>query len=515
LSEEGVAKAQRIISLLEEGFRNQKIKKLSTCLLLFLENSGYLKYLAKQESRGESAIMNQLSSLKQFFEFIAAYETASSQMSAVPNLLRHIDFLLEAGDELSLQPTLQEDALRIMTVHASKGLEFKFVFIINAVEERFPLRRRKEAIEIPEFFVREQLPKGDAHYQEERRLFYVALTRAKLKVFITNSEDYGGSRQRKISRFINEAGINNVATEESGTTEKLLEKIKKEGTSFNTQEDAFSISQPVYPTPKAFSFSQLKSYEACPYQYKLAHIVKLPTKGSASFSFGQTMHATLQKFYQRIQEMNSVKQVGLFDKILISETKNISTVKSPSFEELIKIYEESWIDDWYNDKIQKQAYFDKGKKILKELYVSQNDQWNIPVSLEGWFKIKLGDYFLHGRIDRIDQLTDGSLEIIDYKTGTSKQKVVGEEKDQLLIYQIATTQLPQFSLMGKTSKLTFFYLNDNSKVSFLGSSEEIEGLKTKLLENILEIKKGNFSATPNPFTCSFCQFKDICEYRTL
>jgi DNA helicase-2/ATP-dependent DNA helicase PcrA len=122
---------------------------------------------------------------------------------------------------------------------------------------------------------------------------------------------------------------------------------------------------------------------------------------------------------------------------------------------------------------------------------------------------------MHGRIDRIDQLPDGTLEIIDYKTGASKEKVSGDEKDQLLIYQMAAEKLPQYAHIGKPSKLTFFYINDNIKVSFLGTTKEIEQLQTKLIELIKQIHEGNFTPTPNPFICNSCDFKDICDYRIL
>ena len=120
---------------------------------------------------------------------------------------------------------------------------------------------------------------------------------------------------------------------------------------------------------------------------------------------------------------------------------------------------------------------------------------------------------VRGRIDRIDQLDDGTLEIIDYKTGAAKEKVDGEDKDQLLIYQIAINQLPEYNNIGTPSKLTYFYLNDNSKVSFLGTEKEIEKLKEKLVATIEQINSGDFTATPSQHICKYCNFKDICQFR--
>ena len=120
---------------------------------------------------------------------------------------------------------------------------------------------------------------------------------------------------------------------------------------------------------------------------------------------------------------------------------------------------------------------------------------------------------IHGRIDRVDQLINGGLEIIDYKTGAAKEKVEGEDKDQLLIYQMAAGRLPEYKQIGAPKKLTYFYLNDNSKVSFLGDDKELNKLEEKLTGAIAAIKSGNFTATPGSHVCKYCDFRDICQYR--
>ena len=180
---------------------------------------------------------------------------------------------------------------------------------------------------------------------------------------------------------------------------------------------------------------------------------------------------------------------------------------------MLKIYEESFIDDWYKNEEQKNEYFAEGKKILRQFYSSQNDNWTIPAELESWFKIKVGKYYLHGRIDRIDQKSDGSLEIIDYKTGKSKDKLNLDDKEQLYIYQIAAESLDKFRSIGKTSSLTYYYVNDGKKLSFLGNQEELEKLKLKIIETIDDINKMEFNAKPSQFSCDYCDFKNICEFR--
>ena len=87
----------------------------------------------------------------------------------------------EAGEEgdVEFDPESGPEAVKLLTVHAAKGLEFTHVFVVGMVDKRFPTIERREQIEIPVELIKEFLPEGDFHIEEERRLFYVAVTRAK------------------------------------------------------------------------------------------------------------------------------------------------------------------------------------------------------------------------------------------------------------------------------------------------------------------------------------------------
>ncbi len=476
---------ERLLKHIDEHTELAKTKPIYQVIYTWLEESGYLKLLTIEDSQKNK---EQLDFLNQFFKELKEWEEESLNSESIHNFLEVMSLKLESGELGSIQYDTESgtDVVKVMTIHGSKGLEFKYVFITNLVHLRFPSRERKDPIEMPLEFIKETLPEGDIHLEEERRLFYVALTRAKENIFLTYAEDYGGLRKKSPSRFITEVKI----PYQSIRSSKKIEEVKDidEG-----QKKA------VYPLPKTFSFSQLKAYDTCPRQYYYAHIVKLRGAGKPAFSFGKTMHSTLHKFYKLIQKNKESSEQNLF--------KEERKIKYPSLKKLLEFYEESWIEDWYESKKQKKEYKQKGEEILKEYYEKYKGHFPVPLFLEKGFNIKIKDNSLRGVFDRVDFLGQNKWEIIDYKTGQVKEKLTFEDKKQLLIYQIAAEDV----FKTKVKNLTFYYLNKNTPVSFIGTEKEIAKTKRWIADVIKNIKKEDFTATPG-FVCQYCDFNKICPF---
>ncbi|MBU4319422.1 MAG: PD-(D/E)XK nuclease family protein, partial [Proteobacteria bacterium] len=538
----------------------------------------------ERESRENMSLLNQ------FMKRIKKFESASDDKS-VKAFLAELNMEIDSGEQGSLSPDIESgpEAIKIMTIHGSKGLEFKYVFIANMVDKRFPTIERHEQILIPDALIKEILPEGDIHLEEERRLFYVAMTRAKNDLYFSWAPDYGGARKKKPSRFLKEI---NLSKEE--TADKKAHSSAADGSISNFQ---FPISKQI-PNPKLqtageikeenlimpnyFSYTQLAAFSNCPYQYRFAHILRVPMTGKPVFSFGKTMHSVLQKIFELVNEKKGMGQGDLFSltpqpplpagrgggdsssaprRAAASAKQYMGSIEnSPpsclggaggginiSLEEILKLYEQSWIDDWYESGAQKQEYKKKGREILKEFYAKHHDSWPNAAYLEKGFNIKLrgtrkhentktrkhentktqkhentktqkhenigttavgGEvYTVRGVIDRIDE-EDGKLKIVDYKTGSPKDKLTFNEKEQLLIYQMAVSEI----FRQEISSLAFYYLNNNSEVEFLGTEEELGKVKDKILNIIQDIKKGEFPAKPSQL-CKFCDFYSICEFR--
>ena len=505
-----------VLSLIKKHAIFAKEKSVSEILVAFLEESGYIKYLTKKEGK------EQFDALNQFHKRVKNFEGAAIEPT-LNNFMREMSLEIESGEEgkLEFDPEQGPDMIKIMTIHGAKGLEFKYVFLVNMVDKRFPTIERKELIELPEDLIKDIKPTGDVHLQEERRICYVAITRAKQGVYFTSAEDYGGARKKKLSRFMIEMGYKDNfqfpptksrALDKVGTISNFQTNSKYENGLLDKKSSLSGIKQKPMPDylPKHFSYSQLAAFDKCPLQYKFAFILKVPTRGKAVFSFGKTMHNTFYDFLKYTNEDSVINQTNLFgfgEKTADSAKKG----KSLDFDDLVKIYEKNWIDEWYENKSQKEDYRKLGRKIIKDFYdeflnnppkvLKINDAF----ALEMPFNLKIGEHALYGVVDRIDEEKDG-VAIIDYKTGESKDKLSPEDKEQLLIYQIAAEEI--FKL--KPQKLVYYYLTDGKKASFLGTEKEKNELKEKIISEIEEMKTSDFKPTPG-WQCAFCDFKDICD----
>ena len=474
-------------------------KKPTEIMTRFLRESGYLKLLTHNDSPSGQ---EQLGYLNKFYKKVAEFE-AKTPAPTLRAFMEIMEMELEAGEAGALPSNRDEagpDVVKIMTIHGSKGLEFKYVFICNLVDKKFPSINRSDLIELPAELAKEILPAGDAHLQEERRLFYVGLTRAKEGLYLTSAEDYGGAREKKLSRFLmelNEDGF--VLAENCQAFPKPLLRVDQEKKLREAKQQ--SAASQAY-LPKQFSFTQLRAYDSCPYQYRFAHILKIPLTGKPVFSFGKTMHAAMQRLHLLAQSRRPSAQTDIFSGAFGGKYQPIA------WDEAQAIYEDVFIDDWFSDEASKQEYWQKGLKSLKYFFDHWDQNAPLPLYLEYGFTFKLApDCSLRGAIDRIDQ-ADGGIRLVDYKTGKPKAKLAAEDKEQLLLYQLAAEEV----LKAKVTSLMFYYFDDNSEVEFLGKPAELEKFRNKMIGLAGQIKAGNFDARPNEEKCKRCDYRDICDF---
>ncbi len=481
VSDEGRAHAQKLLTSVREHALLAKDKKASRV---------FLNVVRELFEPGLDIDQDQtvFGYLNQFYAKIKGFEDGDGSV-LLKDFLELLNLEMDAGETGGLRFNFDDaDTVKIMTVHAAKGLEFGHVFIPNLVDKKFPTITRPEKISIPEALggpktneKDAKTERSEAHLEEERRLFYVALTRGKRAVFLSGAKDYGGAREKKPSRFITETGLAVVASDREAKNE-----LQRDLEALESPAPAFA-----YQLPKQFSFSQLATFERCPLEYKYIYILKMPTEDAAQAVFGRVLHLTLRQYFLPL--LGEAFQPDLFGGQAVDE-------KSLALSQLLKYYNEYWTDNGYESRGQADQYKARGTDMLAAYHASLGSQKPDIVFLEKKFTLPLGSYVLAGTIDRVDRLPDGTYEIMDYKTGKPKERLAYKEKRQLLLYQAALQEI--FGL--KVSKLTFCYLENGECLSFVAKPDELDLVKQDMLELIEEIKTSDFRPRKNG-DCQYCQ----------
>jgi DNA helicase II / ATP-dependent DNA helicase PcrA len=467
------------------NFQENITKATPTKFIYNLVNTiNYLNQFLKTETvENQMSINNMNLFIKRVQKFEVDFHDETREMPTIIDLISYIDLMIEAGENPAQAEIEDIDTVNLMTVHASKGLEFPVVFMVNLVSDRFPTKNKKDIIGIPDELVKETLPTGDEHIQEERRLFYVGMTRAKKYLYMTFGKDYGGKRERIPSGYLNETKVKvqSISTEE---IIKIQQREKKQETLFG-MESGFRdpTAQKITDfAPSTLNYSQIDSYLTCPLQYKYGYVLKIPTAENPALSFGNSIHNSLRDYYYKL-----------------------TFEKQATLEDLLKIYEKDWQPFGYLDEQHREFQFEQGKKLLTRYFEKNKDDKTKHLAFEKTFTLKIDGIRFNGRIDRIDELPDGSVEIIDYKTGTPKSQKDVDKDLQVSLYAIAAKEA-----LGYDPKLlSLYFLEPCEKVSTTRTQEQLEERKKEVLEVVKKIRKGEFEANPG-MHCNWCSFKDIC-----
>lgn len=460
--------AKRLIADLIEFSRDHTV---SDVLTKFLNENGFLKSLT-EDAKGDGV----LSDISMLAEKVKAFEERHEDCS-VMNFLSYVSLLEYVGDRAFSQNPLDPHAIKILTIHGAKGLEFDSVFVPGLAAGKFPIPSRRDPFEIPEELIKEPLPVGNLHLEEERRLFYVAITRAKHELFLSYSDFYDGKKLWKPSVFIAEAI-------ESGNARLMENQNAPKKRKAKISEAPRKHRSLVLNLPK-LSYSQLDTFRTCPLKYQFRYLFHVPAPIPYQLNFGSSIHNTLRDFYTHLQKKPNEEKRALLGI-------------------LERFFQKSWIPMGYESENHEQEMKRKARKMLVEFLARESKNPIVPIFLEKPFTLKFDGLTIAGRIDRIDRLPDGTFEIIDYKTGENHEKNL--EKDlQLSIYGLACRDV--FKM--RASRLTLYFLESGEKISTKRGDKELEAAKAEILESAKELAASDFAANPG-FHCRFCDYRSVC-----
>ncbi|MFL6445680.1 MAG: ATP-dependent helicase [Candidatus Sulfotelmatobacter sp.] len=416
-----------------------------------------------------------------------------NRTTELQELMEYLEYFREAGGVIPLQASEGENAVRLMTVHGAKGLEFPHVFILRANSSSFPGNYKETLVAFPrELRDADSLTQADdktMHAQEERRLFYVAMTRARDSLRIYARE--GGGKNDKtppgyIRELCSKPGLTGCfrpipASGAQGTLDM------RAGTSSlypAESQTTLWLEMPVLDGLHArLSASAVDTYERCGLRFKLDRDWRLAAKPAAAMQFGAAIHRVLKTY---------------FDSVRAGRPK--------TDEELIDLFRQDLADAKIQELYQQELYQTQGIAQLLEFLASARA---IPATqvlhTEESFEIRIGETLVVGRIDRIDRRPDGSVAIIDYKTGKGRDQEDADQSLQLSLYAIAAKEKWQYQV----GALLFHNMEQNVPVVTTRSESDLIAARNRVEAAAQGIADGIFDPKTG-IHCNFCAYRSLC-----
>ena len=492
ISAETTALVRKIVEDLVYFVKLSKTQNAGQVVFAFLEKSGYIKRLVEA---GNLEAELKIKNLRLFFEKIKNFSGLADDDS-IQSFARHLDLLREVGDNpATAEAELEEEAVSVLTVHKAKGLEFAVVFLVSLIADRFPGRERREKIPFPDGILKEEFPPAESpgdedessdltSLQEERRLFYVGMTRAKTLLHLTWARDYGLKRLKKVSPFVLET-LDIPKLPDEVQRSSALEELRRYG--LGSPEDRVLTELKVKDV-LPLSYFQVEDYLVCPLKYKFRHLLRIPVLPHHSLVFGRVLHNTIHSFLRQT-----------------------AAGRKTTLDELFEEYAGSWVNEGYlsreHEKLRKKA----GRKALMRFFRREEASGHKPAHLEKSFRWQEGKVRFSGRWDRIDIRDKGAV-IIDYKASEVKSQKEADKRAadslQMDLYALSFQKTQALPLLE-----TQLHFLESDIVGRAGKGEKEMARGWEKVKQAEEgIRGRNFAARPDWHNCSYCEFKTICPF---
>jgi ATP-dependent DNA helicase UvrD/PcrA len=424
-------------------------------------------------------------------DFVAAWEgKAITKTKELAELLEYLEYFREAGGAIPMT-SHEHDAVALMTAHTAKGLEWEHVFILRASSNSFPCSYKAPLFEFPaELREDDSISQHDGqvlHEQEERRLFYVAMTRARDSLTIYAQQGRGKTDPTPpgyIRELLGNSGIRQWfrRREAQGVTGDLF------GEAASAPPLASRTSQwlkrpPTSNLNERLSATAVEIYETCPLRFKLEREWRIPRDVPAALQYGAAVHRVLKTYYDAVRQQRPIAE-----------------------EALIQLFRDDLTAAGIQDRYQHELYDKQGVAQLRE-FLSQCQSRPMPEVLhtEEWFEMPVGGATVVGRIDRMDRAGGEHVVITDYKTGKPKSQEDADKSLQLSIYALAARAQWGYDV----DALVLHNLEGNTPVVTRRSHLQLEDAKLKVEKVARLIAAGDFRANKG-FHCRFCPYFNLC-----
>ncbi len=486
----------------ENGFiKNSANIRFDVLFVDVLNRSGLISSILSKPNGQEI-----LTRMTRFYDEVKKQVTRKPALT-VGEFIKYIE-LLETH-EITLKSNsniIPQNSIRLMTVHKSKGQEFEAVFIVNSYDTHWGNKHNRGAkFHIPWEHLVSIGDKAEVvdENADERRLFYVAMTRARKKLFITYSVCSSEGREQIPSQFLSEIPEELVEKEDlnkfesyfSTHQQELLTPQKVDRNNFMTKEYTMELFR-----RQGLSVTALNNYLLCPWKFFFVNMIRLPEKINNSGLFGSAMHGSLNQFIIQLKKEKKADKAFLIEKF--KEEMNALPFSEN----------------------EKDRFMERGLTALSGFYDEQMQEWNKEMETELDIKgIRINDnLILNGKIDMVIPVSDNRFDIIDFKTGKTKSRNViegnnkdgdGNYKRQLVFYKILLDRFRNGFFKMNNGIIEFLEPNDAGvykREVFEITDKETQELLDLVIATADDIVNLSFWGKKcNDHDCEYCSLREL------
>ena len=425
-----------------------------------------------------------------FIDFVERWQnSAVTETGGAAEFLEYLGYFRQARGSGIPLPASREDGVRLMTAHAAKGLEFGHVLILRGSSTSFPCTYHEPLVDFPAELRRSKSAVNDKalNEEEERRLYYVAMTRAKDSLAIYAKQ--GGGKDLRPTKFLREFMLEAAyrqcwrTREAAAVQDQLFAEEEEKEAMRNSTVAEWLLMDPTANFVSGLSATAIETYETCPLRFKLEREWNLPRDVSAALHYGAAMHRVLNTFFE-------AQRLG----------------REISDGQLLENFREDLAGAGIADRYQYELYLRQGREQLTQFFEAARLEPPREVLNTEWkFEVRVADSKLTGRVDRIDRVTGDGVAIVDYKTGKPKSQEDADKSLQLSLYALAAKEASGL----RADRLIFHNLEDNTMVVTSRVAGELEAAQERVRKAAEEIAGGKFAAKPG-YHCSFCPYRNLC-----
>ncbi len=460
-------------------------------------NSGIIN-----EILGSSKSAVSLNRIRNFFKEADRF-AGDSKKPSLYSFVEHIRTMEFYKLPLKGSDAYFDGRVELMTAHSAKGREFDHVFVVNVIDKKWGNVRNRNNFRFPAKFSG-AFDVGDN--EDERRLFYVSLTRARERVFLTFSRFREDGKEQIPSMFIGDIedpGILDIETTDPGSV--ALGKIDPEFAFKPATSAGPSIADREYIVgtflDQPLSITAVNSYLECPWKYFYKNLMRFPGTYTLKQRFGMAVHESLKRFFDLYKEEGDPGKAFLLESFKEALSRQVI---SPTDEETL---------------------FQKGEKCLKGYYDEYSGEWSSDILNEKSIKdVSLNidplpkPVILTGKIDKIEG--NGDYTVVDYKTSkpVSRNVIEGKTKNsegnikrQLIFYKLLVDS--SLEIEGTVSRGVIDFIEPNErgnykKEVFLISNDDVYDIKDMIDRMVKEVYSLSFwDRSCEEGDCEYCEMR--------